>query len=171
MKTIIGNLWDQQGADALVITTNGFVKANGECVMGRGCAKEAVERFPGISKHLGALLGVHGNRVLRLVSKSCPHIVSFPVKPVSEPYDGTNAVAHMAKTFVEGQMVPGWACKARIEIILRSAHELVAMTDKFGWQRVVLPYPGCGAGELSWDDVGPLLAAILDDRFEAITFR
>jgi hypothetical protein len=93
------------------------------------------------------------------------------VKAVSEPFDGENAVAHMAAKFTEGMPVPGWACKARLDIIRKSAHELVAMADKFGWKRVVLPRPGCGAGELSWDDVRPLLEAILDDRFKAITFR
>ena len=39
MKEIRGDLFTQE-ADTICITTNGFVKANGECVMGRGCAKQ-----------------------------------------------------------------------------------------------------------------------------------
>jgi hypothetical protein len=36
---------------------------------------------------------------------------------------------------------------------------------------VVLPRPGCGAGELDWTRfVRPALTALLDDRFVAITF-
>lgn len=37
---VVGNMWAIP-ADAYCITTNGFVKKNGEAVMGAGCAKEA----------------------------------------------------------------------------------------------------------------------------------
>jgi hypothetical protein len=173
MNLIYGNLWDQE-CDALVILTNGFIKRDGSCVMGRGCAKEAADIDPGLPMRLGAMIQEHGNRCLRLGridGSGSPFLVSFPVKPVHDTYDGTNAVAHMAREYIEGERVPGWACKARPDIILRSAKQLVAMADKFGWQRIVIPRPGCGAGELLWDDVEPILAPVLDDRFDVISFR
>ncbi len=41
------NLWDADADNVLLcITTNGYVKNNGECVMGRGCALEAKTRWP-----------------------------------------------------------------------------------------------------------------------------
>jgi hypothetical protein len=78
MKEIYGNLWDYYGkADtAIAITTNGFVKGNGECVMGRGCAQEAKNRLPGIQYDLGAKIKQYGNYVFRLAEG----LYSFPVK-------------------------------------------------------------------------------------------
>ena len=40
MREVVGNLWTYP-ADIRVITTNGTVKNDGTCVMGRGCAAEA----------------------------------------------------------------------------------------------------------------------------------
>jgi len=48
------NLWEYP-ADARVITTNGFVKNNGEAVMGRGCAREAARKYP----RLPLFWGIH----------------------------------------------------------------------------------------------------------------
>ena len=52
MKEITGNLFDQT-ADAICITTNGFVKDNGRCVAGRGCAKMAKDRWRNFDLELG----------------------------------------------------------------------------------------------------------------------
>lgn len=78
MKEIIGNLWDYHGkpSTAIAITTNGFIKSNGNCVMGRGCAKEAVRQFELISLDLGKLIKESGNIVHRIYDG----LYSFPVK-------------------------------------------------------------------------------------------
>jgi hypothetical protein len=78
MKEITGDLWDYWKIPdtAICITTNGFVKANGECVMGRGCALEAKARMPMIASVLGALINKHGNHVHRIYDG----LYSFPVK-------------------------------------------------------------------------------------------
>lgn len=148
MQEVTGNLWDYP-ADARVITTNGYVKSNGECVMGRGCAKEATERFLGIAKRLGGFIKQHGNHVFML-KVGPPALVNFPVK-------------HK------------WDQPADISLIERSAHELVAWADAMrdhGVNKVVLPRPGCGNGRLNWErDVKPVLEKILDDRFKVITFE
>ena len=171
MKNIKGNLFDHVGkADIVCITTNGFVKANGQAVMGKGCAKEACHLFPGINEVLGAKVNSKGNRVNGLRRAEGTYITSFPVKPVDAVFDGTNAVRHMLAKFQVGAVVPGWACLADIELIKLSALQLVEIADKMAYHNIVLPRPGCGAGELSWDDVEPELQTILDDRFSAITF-
>lgn len=153
MREVTGNLWFYQ-ATVKVITTNGFVKKNGECVMGRGCAKEARDMFPGVATLLGTLLTCHGNHVHTLGSHEEPkngggyfELLSFPVK-------------HR------------WNEDADPQLIVQSAAELAAYVDaKYPNAVVVMPRPGCGNGSLNWEDVKPLIEPILDDRFHIITFK
>lgn len=148
MKEAFGNLWEQE-ADALCITTNGYVNAQGKATMGAGCALEAVARYPAIARELGDLIRLFGNHVHVMFSASHqdhPEVIfSFPVKH-------------------------HWKEKADLTLITRSARELVEKTDKYGFKNVFVPRPGCGNGGLKWEDVKPLLEPILDDRFTVITF-
>jgi hypothetical protein len=137
---IVGDIWDYLGKAVVCITTNGLVNRKGDTVMGRGCALQAAERFPGLSLHLGKLLAREGNHV-HLLEEG---LVSFPVE--ESP----------------------WA-NPDLRLIRRSAEELRAMADRHGWTRVVVPRPGCGGGGLAWSEVRPLLEDILDDRFTIIT--
>lgn len=141
MNTATGNLWTFP-ADLRVITTNGFVKRNGNAVMGRGCALEATRRYPGIERVLGDRLAKRGNHVHLLG----PSLASFPVKHA-------------------------WWEEADIALIRRSARELIELLDRHtNYQRVVMPRPGCGNGRLAWADVEPEIAPLLDDRITVITF-
>lgn len=153
MIEVTGNLWTYP-ADVRVITTNGTVKKNGECVMGRGCAREAVigsrgncGSWPGLPHILGAAIQEYGNLVCYLgacVTPSTGLLYSFPVKH-------------------------NWFDKADTKLIERSAKDLASLVnDK---SIVVLPRPGCGNGGLKWEDVKPVLDPILDNRFHVITFR
>lgn len=151
MIEVKGNLWtyvttDGQRPDVIVITTNGTVKKNGECVMGRGCAFEAKGLYPGLAADLGSAIKLSGNHVF--VLGVTPMLMSFPVK-------------HQ------------WFEKADIELIQRSAKELVEVFGNRGMEAiktVVMPRPGCGNGRLSWPEVKKILEPILDDRFHVITF-
>jgi hypothetical protein len=148
MLEVRGNLWTYP-ADVRVITTNGTVKKNGECVMGRGCAKEARDRFPSIAHTLGDGIRRLGN-IVQLLHRYDDglekwDIVSFPVKHE-------------------------WFQRADIELIRVSATTLSHYATLHGWQRCVMPRPGCGNGNLQWKDVRPVLEPILDDRFHLITF-
>lgn len=171
MKEIRGNLFEQSDADAICITTNGFVKSNGVAVCGRGCAQEASRIFPLFPVMLGELL-TYGNRVYVVRSDVKPCWLSFPVKAGTGICleDKSNIVRHMRSRFSPGNRVPGWALTAEIALIEQSALELRAIADDHDWQRIIIPRPGCGAGELSWTDVKPVLEKILDDRFFLITF-
>jgi len=170
MKQIRGNLFNQE-CDAFCVTTNGFVKNNGEAVMGKGCAKTLAEYFPRVPLLLGHEIDRKGNRVNRIMVHEGREILSFPVKPArSKIRKSSEVVKHMQSQFRAGSNVPGWACVADIQIIARSALELVEMADQYGWEKVVIPRPGTGHGELSWEDVCPVLEEILDDRFYIITF-
>lgn len=169
MKDVRGNLF-QYPADAICITTNGFVKSNGEAVMGKGCALEATRLMPGLAQRVGSALKIHGNKVQIIGELEGKPVIIFPVKPKSKPYAPGVPVQHMAGKFEAGDQVPGWACKAEMSIITRSAHELTSLADKEGWSTILIPRPGCGAGELDWNNVGFELREILDERFYAITF-
>lgn len=141
MLETTGNLWTTS-ADWRVITTNGDVKTNGACVMGRGCALEARERFPGIDHVLGRMITGLGNHVHILKAG----LLSFPVKH-------------------------HWRDPADVNLIRQSAIELLDLhnSGQIGG-RVLLPRPGCGNGGLNWTEVKPVLEAILDNRFNIITF-
>lgn len=142
MVEVKGNLWTYP-ADIRVITTNGTVKKNGECVMGRGCALEAKKKYPAIPILLGRHIKENGNHV-GFIFGSAEGIYSFPVKH-------------------------NWYDKADINLIKSSALELVFLLPNKEL-RVVMPRPGCGNGGLKWEDVKPILEPILDDRFHVITF-
>jgi len=170
MKLFKINIWDFVGkADAICITTNGFVKSGGEAVMGRGCAMEATQRFNGIAKILGNKLNSIGN--VPHILWNNPIIVSFPVKPSRKVCTNVqnDVVTHMRNKFVVGSVIPGWACKADIEIIKESAMLLAKLAEINKWNTIALPMAGCGAGELTWVEVEPILNQYLDDRFFCVT--
>ena len=169
MKYEYGNMVNMV-RDALVITTNGFVKKDRTCVMGRGIAKQIATMFPQVPKILGERILRCGNKVHHLAES--PTLISFPVKPIFEIYDGNNAVEHMTSNFKLGDKVPGWACKARIDIIEKSLKELVELADQNPhWQRILIPKVGCGAGELDFQIIKPMMEQYLDDRFICCDFK
>lgn len=162
-----GNMLEMN-ADAICITTNGFVKGNGASVMGAGIARQIRDLLPGIDKVLGQKIAREGNNVHPLIIHNDMWIVSFPIKPIVEISDGTNFVNH--KFFEPGTTIPGWACKAKPDLIVQSCKQLVKLADQYGWKKVLLPRPGCGAGELQWKDIKKVIQPLLDDRFVVCTY-
>src|SRR6266550_9558402 len=136
MREDQGNMWDFP-SEAYVITTNGFVKNNGECVMGRGCAREAALRWPKLPLALGTCIKFGGNHVHGFHFDEAL-IMTYPVKH-------------------------HWREAADLALIERSAHELVRMADQQGVREAIMPRPGCGNGRLDWEDVWPIIEPILDD--------
>jgi hypothetical protein len=140
MREIHGDLWEYHGTAIIAITTNGQLSQKGEAVFGNGCARQARERFPDLAQRLGARLAAQGNHVAYLGNG----IVSFPVEHT--PFETPDP-----------------------RLIARSARELKSLADVMGWDRIVVPRPGCGGGGLEWKDVKPVLERYLDDRFTIIT--
>ena len=138
MIEITGELFDAK-TTYIAITTNGTIKRNGECVMGRGCALEAKVRYPQLPKILGDSLKSNGNHVIGLLYvPNNQQIVAFPVKH-------------------------NWWEQADIALIERSCKELLVHVDQH--ETCALPRAGCGNGKLSWQVVKPIMARYLDDRF------
>lgn len=144
-----GDLFELARGHVLVLTTNGTVKsASGEAVMGRGCAHQAKVLWPDVPRLLGSELQLRGNHVhlLGIDRGGYRALVSFPVKH-------------------------NWWEHADLELIRRSAQQLVVKADVCGWQtNVFLPRPGAGNGKLLWATVKDVIAPILDDRFIAVDF-
>ena len=137
MREIKGNLWNYFGKPytVVLITTNGFVKKNGEAVMGRGCAREACKRFPRLAEQLGDWIQKQGNIPCWLRE----NLATFPVKH-------------------------NWWMKADPELIAESAKWLCDLAmNTLPDHTFILPRPGCGNGQLSWLDVKPLIDWLPDN--------
>lgn len=140
VQELSGNIWEYHNQGYVIaITTNGKIARNGNNVMARGTAKQAAERFPALPKVLGEKISAHGNHVHELTDR----LVSFPVEHT--PWE-----------------VPD------LRLIEQSSRELRKLVDQRGWQKVIVPRPGCGGGGLSWGEVRPLLAPYFDERFRVI---
>lgn len=151
MKEIFGDAWElSKHFDILCITTNGMVKKDGSCVMGRGIAYEAKNRVKGIEFILGQKITESGNHV---------HALDW----INDNYNSTLILSFPVKH--------NWYEKADIELIKRSCVELVERMNSITSElNVLLPRPGCGNGGLNWEDVKAEIEPLLDDRFTIVSF-
>jgi hypothetical protein len=145
MREIKGNIWDYHDIHGpwIVIPTNGYVKKNGECVMGRGLAFDAKVRFEKLPFELGERIREYGNVVFTFWDY---HIITFPVKH-------------------------NWWEKADLKLIEESAKELKEiMRYNFSQIQVPIyvPWVGCGNGGLDKKDVRPILEMYLNSNFIVI---
>lgn len=158
MLEAYGNIWDiadEGGWDALVITTNGFVRKDGEAVMGRGIALEANNRYPGLAKDVGTRIRNFGNNVHIFFDYDPKfELITFPVKPIFGP---------------NGE--PGWKAKAQFPIILSSIEELLYFVDRYDWMDILMPRPGAGNGGLDWKQVKSKIEPLLDNRFTVVSWH
>ena|SRR3990167_2402305 len=122
----------------ICITTNSYIKTNGELTMGIGIARDAVNRFPGIAYGLGQVVKKCGN--IPLVNTKY-RLITLPTKN-------------------------HWKDDADLLLIEESLKTLVQIVTKLGLQKIYLPRPGCGNGNLDWEaQVKPLCGQYLDHRF------
>lgn len=113
----------------VLIPTNGSVRKDGACVMGRGVAKQFKDKYGGIDFQLGALIKEYGSKVQLIVGR----IYAFPVK-----HD--------------------WADAADLELIRTSCRQLMELVERDCKEgRWYLPTPGCGNGQLDFATVLPVL--------------
>ena len=175
MRYLTGNILDYIGRpDAICITTNGFVTSKGNGVMGMGIAKSMSDKYPELPKALGVHIKRNGNHVGLLMQVHKTKLLSFPVKPGSIIMsDPAEIVSHARGKYSIGLSAPGFHCVASVELIRRSCQELVAEVNKAGYKHVLLPVPGCGAGELSFnkDGIREICESALDDRFFMMSFK
>lgn len=136
-----GDMWTAYAAaDLFLITTNATITTRGALVMGRGIARQAKERFPGLDIALGrqiqALCGNQGIYGL-LVSPRWPaaKLGAFQVK------------RHFSQP-------------ASLELIRRSAVTLCAWCAEHPTATVAVNFPGIGNGCLRRADVLPIVTQL-----------
>lgn len=148
LKTLIGDVFKLAEPNTVVcVTTNGVLTKEKKAVMGKGIAKVARDNFLDIDVKLSTYLQKYGNRCFNLGGYSYKGkpltIVSFPTKH-------------------------SWDNDGDLPLIKKSVSELIQMANKYNWSKIYLPFPGGGAGNLTWDEVSPLLVD-LDDRFTIVS--
>ena len=152
MNELIGDMFKDsmlEFVDAICITTNGTLNNKGRCVMGRGTALVAKEKWEGIDKRLGDFITANGNivQILWYVPSLHTTIVAFPVKH-------------------------HWKEKADLELIETSCKQLKDLIDQEGWGKVILPRPGCNNGKRDWDtEVKPILKKYFANDQRLIVIR
>lgn len=168
MKEAFEDMLDMD-CDALVITTNGYVTQAGKCVMGRGIAKQIADLEPMFPYLLGSVINKEGNHVHYFPTQT-KGLITFPVKPKTVVNNGFNVVSHCKTRY--GEVTAGFHAKADKKLIERSLQELVELADKHPeWKKILIPRVGCGAGELKYENIKPLMEKYLDDRFVCCTFK
>jgi hypothetical protein len=140
-----GNMWSAWNeADLFLITTNSIIKKNGALVMGAGIARQARDRFPGLDLALGGYIHLKrgGTRVLYglIVSPKWPH-----------------ARLGAFQTKID------WRDDSDPEVIKFSVECLLEWLEHFPDAKVHLAFPGINHGNLSVEQVLPIISALPDN--------
>ena len=138
MKTIIGDIWDQEGFR--VIATNCSYNRLDHATVGVGTAKQAATKYPGLKSALGKRLKETNRAPLVHVFPEW-QLICFPTKRY-------------------------WSDRSSMALIHSGLRQLMELTDEYA--PIYLPLLGCGYGELSEEMVLPSLEKYLDDRFTLV---
>lgn len=141
MRSFVGNiLTNYHRFDLICITTNGYVRKDGACVMGAGIAKQFKDIIPELPYKLGSYIEEYGNRCFILCKWNGVQLASFVTK---HRFDQ----------------------KSDIQLIKKSCKQMMKIADKYGYKNIALPKPGCSNGKLRWSEVRDVIEPLLDDRF------
>lgn len=141
-----GDLWEHfgQSGHRIAISTNGYVKRNGEAVMGRGCAREATLLLPRIALALGRHIKTNGNVPGRIQV------------PNSKTWDSYLLIVLPVKH--------DWWEKASLELVQNSTNWLKVEASQYPDTIYHVPRLGCGSGRLDWATmVKPIMKALPDN--------
>lgn len=135
-----GDMWSIWENTALfLITTNSSIRTDGCLVMGRGIAKEARDRFPGLDRALGKMVWEYGDEYGLLLSESWPE-----------------------KRLGVFQVKYHWKARADLYLIGLSTEMLAEWALEFQDLRADLNFPGIGNGGLDKRDVLPIVERLPD---------
>lgn len=147
----IGDMWGAYAtADLFLITTNATVTARGTLVMGRGIARQARDRFPGLAEALGQhILNICGGPSASLRTGLGEYgLLISPRWPAAK-----------LGTF---QVKQHYSQLASLELIRHSTTALCAWCIKHPTATVVVNFPGIGNGCLRREAVLPIIAQLPD---------
>jgi hypothetical protein len=150
-RFMVGDMWTAyQSAHLFLITTNATITARGALVIGRGIARQAKERFPGLDVALGRQMqALCGNQAVYELLASprwpAPKLGAFQVKRhYSQPASTSASLAQA------------------LELIRHSTAALCGWCVAHPDARVHLNFPGIGNGRLRREDVLPIIAQLPD---------
>lgn len=150
-------------ADAICITTNCSVMADGSNPMAGGVAGAAARKWPQLPAIYGRLLTVIPNVpvILGWCSRIDPsHFVSI-FSTIEEIAALTGDIcAIVAYPTMDQIGVP-----ADIDLVSASACLLADLADTYSWREIYLAAPGIGIGGLDYEVVRAHIKDVLDERF------
>ena len=139
----IGNMWTAYAAaDLFLVSTNSTIRQDGALVMGRGMARQAKERFPGLAVALG-----------RHIQASCGNQDVYGLL-ISPRWPTAKLGAFQVKQH--------YSQPASLELIRRSTAALCAWCIKHPTATVAVNFPGIGNGHLHREAVLPIIAQLPD---------
>lgn len=142
--------------DAVCVTTNGVLRANGRAVMGAGIAKYARDTFRGVDKRLGENIKMYGNRAFSLGWQ-------WPITAAPERSPWKQANKFMLLSFPTKHH---WKDNSDVSLIRESCRQAMSLADEHNLDSIYMPCPGCSNGHLDYGrDVRPILMKELDERF------
>lgn len=132
-----GDMFSMWGkTDLFLFTSNPVVNKQGLAVMGRGIAKQVADKYPEVRRQFGQLLSSMRMSNVGMIGIYDSQLVGwFRVKD------------HFAQP-------------AKVSIISSSVNRLGIIAD--GYDRIDLNFPGIGNGQLSREDVLPMLMDLPD---------
>ena len=133
-----GDMWSiyPSHTNYLLFTANSYIKNNGALVMGRGAAKQARDRLPGIDMELGRKV-VHLGKYGIVLSNRYPRVGAFQVKY-------------------------GYSEQANIWLIQESVFRLFEFLAHNPGLKIDLNFPGIGNGGLDVKTVEPIIKLLPD---------
>lgn len=141
-----GNMWTAyESADLFLISTNSMLRRDGALVMGRGIAKEARDRFPGLDKALG-----------QQIQKQCGN-PSAPLRPGLGVYGLLISPRWPAARLGAFQVKTNAMQAASLVLIQKSTTALCVWCQEHPQASVHLNFPGIGAGRLLREKVLPII--------------
>ena len=142
LKFASGDMWSVYSEDNLfIITTNSFLKKSGALVMGRGIARGAMKRIPGIAFFAG-----------KAVSLSCGHLGKYGFIHIAEKEIGLLQTKLHYKDNTNISL---------LEYSLRQLKKYIKVSGNT--KPIHLNFPGVGLGGLHIADVFPFLIKRLSD--------
>lgn len=146
-----GNMWTAFDEAALfLLTTNSTIKRNGALVMGRGIARQARDRFPGLDSALGKqILSVCGNP-------------SALLRPGQGQYGLLVSPRWPEARLGAFQVKRHYSQPASLELIRHSTAMLCTWCAEHPTATVAVNFPGIGNGRLRREDVLPIIMQLPD---------
>lgn len=139
----IGNMWDVfEEADLWLFTGNSYITRDGRLVMGKGIAKQVLDKFPGVDGYFGGII---------------PHLGKYGVERCMIP----NVYPYQLGVF---QVKTNFKYAATPDLIRLSCQVLVGAHIRHHPNMVVhMNYPGIGNGRLSIETVRPIISILPDN--------